>query len=226
MDIKEAIKVRHSVRNYQDKDIEQEKLDILQQFIDEQNDESGLKIQLISNDREAFTGLNVHYGTFDGVHSYIALIGKTSFADLEERAGYYGEKCLLEAQELGLNSCWIALTFNKRSVMDRCKILKGEKLVCIISIGYGKTQGYAHTGKTSVDVSNVHIDSPKWFKDGVESALLAPTARNMQRFFIELKDDNTVKLTNLGGEYSKIDIGIIKLHFEIGAGKENFKWDE
>ena len=35
--------------------------------------------------------------------------------------------------------------------------------------------------------------------------------------------EDKVKLTNLGGEYSKIDIGIVKYHFEVGAGK-NFTW--
>ena len=224
MDFIEAIDKRHTVRNYLDKDIEEDKLASLQEYIDEQNEESGLKMQLVSNDREAFSGLSVHYGTFEGVHSYIALIGKTSFENLEQLAGYYGEKCLLKAQTLGLNSCWIALTFNKRSVIDRCKILKGEKLVAIISIGYGKTQGFAHNGKSMSELSNISVDSPQWFKKGVECASKAPTARNQQRFYLELVDDSKVRLKNLGGEYSKIDFGIIKLHFELGAGQDNFQW--
>lgn len=28
------------------------------------------------------------------------------------------------------------------------------------------------------------------------------------------------------GPCSKIDLGIVKYHFEVGAGKENFKWEE
>lgn len=27
------------------------------------------------------------------------------------------------------------------------------------------------------------------------------------------------------GFCTKIDLGIVKYHFEIGAGKENFEWD-
>ncbi len=222
MDLIEVIKSRHSVRHYINKDIEKEKALALKEFIDECNKESGLNFQLVLNDREAFDGSMVHYGSFDGVSSYIALIGKTT-ADLEEKAGYYGEKCLLKAQGLGLNSCWIALTFNKRSVMDRCKILKGEKLVSIISIGYGIDNGKPHSGKSIQVLSNVKDDSPQWFKDGVELASIAPTARNQQRFYLEYKGENQVKITNLGGEYSKIDIGIVKYHFEVGAG-DNFIW--
>ena len=82
------------------------------------------------------------------------------------------------------------------------------------------------TAKTVQEVSNIGDNSPEWFKEGVKYALKAPTARNMQRFYLEQTGDNTVRLTNLGGEYSKIDIGIVKLHFEIGAGKENFNWDD
>ncbi len=224
MDLIEVIKARHSVRHYKNKDIEKEKALVLKEFIDECNQESGLNFQLVLNDREAFDGSMVHYGSFDGVNSYIALIGKTT-PDLEEKAGYYGEKCLIKAQELGLNSCWIALTFNKRSVMDRCKILKGEKLVSIISIGYGVDNGNAHSGKSVEVLSNVKPDSPQWFKDGVALASIAPTARNQQRFYLEYMGDGKVKLTNLGGEYSKIDLGIVKYHFEIGGGK-NFTWVE
>lgn len=224
MNIEEAIYARHSVRHYLGKKIETEKIDMLREFITKCNQESGLNFQLISNDREAFDGSMVHYGSFEGVSSYIALIGKTT-ADLEEKAGYYGEKCLLQAQMLGLNSCWIALTFNKRSVMDRCKILKGEKLVSIISIGYGKDNGNLHHGKSLEEISNINTDSPEWFRKGVEFAELAPTARNQQRFYIEYVGDDKVKLINQGGEYAKIDLGIVKYHFEVGAG-HNFTWIE
>ena len=224
MDFLEAIDKRHTVRNYLDKDIEEDKLKLLQEYIDAQNYESGLKFQLISNDREVFCGLEVHYGTFEGVHSYIALIGKTSNPKLEELTGYYGQKCLLKAQTLGLNSCWIALTFNKRSVLDRCKILKGEKLVAIISIGYGKTQGFAHNSKSLIELSSITADSPEWFKKGVEIASKAPTARNQQQFYIERVGERGVRIKNLGGEYSKIDYGIVKLHFELGAGADNFHY--
>lgn len=74
------------------------------------------------------------------------------------------------------------------------------------------------------ELSNISVDSPQWFKKGVECASKAPTARNQQSFYLELVDDSKVRLKNLGGEYSKIDFGIIKLHFELGAGQDNFQW--
>lgn len=222
MDLIEAIKVRHSVRKYTDRAIDDETALKLKAFIEECNKESGLKMQLVLNDKDAFKGLLAHYGKFEGVSSYIALIGKTT-ADLEEKAGYYGEKCVLQAQILGLNSCWIALTFNKRKVIKKCKILKGEKLVCIISLGYGQTNGYPHKSKSLDELSNLSEDCPDWFKRGVECASLAPTALNKQRFYI-MREKNKVKLINLNGQYSKIDLGIVRYHFEVGAG-DNFEWD-
>ena len=46
---------------------------------------------------------------------------------------------------------------------------------------------------------------------------------NQQKFWITLKD-NTVTAKSLGGFYSKVDLGIIKYHFAVGAGHENFVW--
>ena len=54
--------------------------------------------------------------------------------------------------------------------------------------------------------------------------MLAPTAVNQQKFRFALVDQNTVKAGTAFGPYAKIDLGIAKLHFEIGAGKENFQW--
>ena len=66
-------------------------------------------------------------------------------------------------------------------------------------------------------------DVPEWFKKCVEAALLAPTAVNQQKFFFSL-DNGRVSARAGMGFYSKIDLGIAKCHFELGAGKENFNW--
>lgn len=47
---------------------------------------------------------------------------------------------------------------------------------------------------------------------------------NQQKFKFTLIDKNTVKATAGTAFYSKIDLGIAKFHFEIGAGEENFQW--
>ena len=142
---------------------------------------------------------------------------------LEVNSGYYGEKIVIKAQELGLNTCWVALTYKKSEVP--CKINDNEKIVIIIAIGYGKNRGVKHKSKEFNEVSKTIENIPDWYKRGIEFALLAPTAINQQKFKFELKDNNkvTIKVSGIG-PCTKIDLGIAKYHFEIGAGRENFEW--
>ena len=126
MDIMQAMKNRHSVRSYTDKKIDPQALDELQALTAQCNKESGLNIQLITDEPEAISGMMAHYGKFSGVKNYIALVGRKS-PDLQEKAGYYGEKLVLRAQQLGLNTCWVAMTYSKGK--SKHKINKGEKLV-------------------------------------------------------------------------------------------------
>ncbi len=220
MDILEAMQNRHSVRSYIDKPIDTEALSELRALIDTCNKESGLHVQLVTDEPNAFGGFMAHYGKFSGVKNYIALIGEKS-AGLHEKLGYYGEKIVLKAQQLGLNTCWVALTFSKGK--SKCTIGKGEKLVCVISLGYGVTQGVAHKSKQLETLCKLGGTMPDWFKRGMEAALLAPTATNQQKFMLTLSG-NTVKAEATGGFYPKVDLGIVKYHFEVGAGKDHFKW--
>ena len=220
MTILEGIKQRHSVRQYTDKPIENEVLKALQTEIETYNQESGLSIQLITNEPKAFDSFMAHYGKFSGATNYIALVGKKSKM-LDELCGYYGEKLVLKAQQLGLNTCWVAMTYKK--IPGTFKVSKDEKLTVVISLGYGKTQGVEHRSKPMDAVSNINPYSPEWFKKGVEAALLAPTAMNQQKFML-VYEDGKVTATAGKGFYTKVDLGIVKYHFEVGAGKDNFIW--
>lgn len=93
MDKLKAIKERHSVRKYLKKEIEQEKVDRLNAEIDSINQESGLNIQLVTNEDTCFGGI-MSYGKFENVSNYIALIGKKT-KKLDEMVGYYGEKLVI-----------------------------------------------------------------------------------------------------------------------------------
>lgn len=220
MDVWEVMEQRHSVRNYQEKQIPQEVLSQLLQEMDHCNREGEMHFQLVAEEPEAFSGFLAHYGKFQGVKNYIAVIGKKE-PRLEEKTGYYGERLVLKAQELGLNTCWVALTFQK----GKCRRLigPGEKLVCVISLGYGTTQGKPHKSKPAKQVYTAREPIPEWFVKGITAALLAPTAMNQQRFRFSLSE-NAVKAEATGGFYSKVDLGIVKYHFELGAGKKQFQW--
>ena len=226
MTLLEAISARHSVRKYIDKDIPADIIAALQEKVAECNKEGNLNIQLVQNETRAFTGM-LSYGQFSGVKNYIVMVGKKS-KDLDERVGYYGEQLVLYAQTLGLNTCWVGLSYRK--VPDAYYVGKEEKLVCMIALGYGETQGVGHKIKSNEEVSNASDITPSWFKRGVEAALLAPTAVNQQKFSFEYVGMNNNRhqvkakkgISMIG--YTQIDLGIAKCHFEIGAGKENYIW--
>ena len=112
MDLSKAIKTRHSVRRYQNKPLEAEIISALQAEITVCNQESNLHIQLVTNEPKAFNGFMAHYGKFSGVTNYIAMIGAKS-SELSEKCGYFGERLVLKAQQLGLNTCWVAMTYSK-----------------------------------------------------------------------------------------------------------------
>ncbi len=221
MNINEAIEARHSVRSYEDIPLTEAEISRLQAAIDECNAQSGLHIQLVCNERGAFDNFLAHYGKFSGVQSYIALVGRKG-ADFDELTGYFGEKVVLEAQMMGLNTCWVAMTMSKGTVRSNASIADGEKLGCVIALGHGATQGVPHTGKALADVCQPE-GKPAWFLAGVEAALLAPTAMNQQKFSFTLAGSQVTAKAG-SGFYSKVDLGIAKLHFEIGAGAENFSW--
>lgn len=215
MEILEIMKQRHSVRQYSEQPIEQEKRSILEALVEEINQETGMHIQIIYDEPECFDSFLAHYGKFTGVRNYIALVGKKS-AKLDETLGYYGEKLVLKAQELGLNTCWVALSHGK----SKAVVNKGEKQLCLISLGYGTTQGVEHKNKPLQEVCNYSEQLPDWFLAGVNAALLAPTAMNQQKFRFELQPDGNIKASCGSGFYTKLDLGIAKYHFEAVSGKE------
>ena len=219
MDSMELMKARHSVRKYQNKPIEAEKVAALQSAIDEFNQEAGLHIQLFTEEPEAFSANSAHYGVFQGCRNYFALVGPKG---ADEAVGYYGEKLVLLAQELGLNTCWVALTYKKGKVT--ASIPAGEKLHIVIALGYGENQGVPHKSKPMSKVADLSADTPDWFLRGMDAALLAPTAVNQQKFYFKCSG-NRVSAKAKFGPCSRIDLGIVKYHFELGAGAENFQWE-
>ena len=224
MDLIEAIRQRHSVRHYTTQDIEPEKVEALQQLVNNYNANSGLHIQLITNEPRSFgESLLARYGKFSNVKNYFAMIGKKG-DKLDETVGYYGEKLVLEAQMMGLNTCWVGLSYKKISSV--LNIGDGEKLVCVISVGYGAKPGTDHRLKSPNQVSTIAVQqAPHWYQRGIACALLAPTAINQQKFKFSLNDSNRVSLNAGFGPYAKVDLGIVRYHFEIGAGIENFVWE-
>ena len=231
MTLLNAIQSRHSVRHYISQPLSQEVVDVLQAKIDECNRAGNLHIQLVLNEKKGFSGM-MAYGSFSGVENYLVMAGVDSTSSstenhlksLDERIGYYGQQIVLLAEQLGLGTCWAGISYRK--VKGTYELQGKEKIACMISLGYPDDPGRNMKKKSVEQLSNVSPDTPDWFRNGVEAARLAPTAINQQKFHFEYIAPNMVKASrgfSMVG-YTKMDLGIAKLHFEIGAGKENFEW--
>lgn len=215
MEAIEVMKQRHSVRQYTEQPIEPEKRSALNGLIQEINEKASLHIQIFYDDPKCFDSFMARYGKFSGARNYIALVGRKA-PKSDETLGYYGEELVLKSQQLGLNTCWVALTHGKSKAL----IEKGEKLVCLISVGYGATQGVPHKSKPLQELCNYSEPMPEWFLDGMKAAMLAPTAMNQQKFKFELQTDGSVKASCSNGLYTKLDLGIVKYHFETVSGRK------
>jgi hypothetical protein len=221
MEIVQAIESRHSVRQYIDRNLEENVIKALESEIVKCNKESGLNIQLVTDNAEAFDCFFGHYGKFENVKNFIALVGKKS-KDLDEKLGYYGERLAILAQILGLNTCFVGLSYSKKK--SNVKLEKGEKLRLVIALGYGQSSGVKHKSKAKERLVKIKkgVAVPEWFERGIELAMLAPTALNQQKFVITF-DGKKADIHAKKGFYSKVDLGIVKYNFEVGAGSKNFK---
>lgn len=223
MELIEAIRARHSVRKFTDQPIETTKVATLRAEVEKNNAESGLNIQLVLDEPKCFSSGMWKYGQFSGVKNYFVMAGPKG-KEAEEKIGYYGEKLVLLAQTLGLNTCWVGLTYKK--IPGTYTLRDGDTVHCVIALGYGTIPGVQHPLKPVEQFYESNGLPPKWFQDGMEAAMLAPTTVNQQKFKFILHEGNKVE-TKTGfsmAGYTDIDLGIVKCHFEIGAGKDNFEW--
>ena len=219
MDLKEAMQKRHMVRKYIDKSLPDDLINRINERISMNNEKHKLSMKLMINNNKGVNSI-MKLIMAKGVNNFIILAGDNS-ENLDERLGYSGADIMLYAQTLGLNTWWVGGTFN-RSVSQ---YVENKKVTGIIAIGYGESQGKPHKSKMVENVSKYNgTVIPSWFISGVDGALLAPTALNKQDFMI-IGDGNKVKIECDNGIFTGSNVGLIKYHFELGAGKENFEWE-
>lgn len=231
MTLLEAIPLRHSVRRYHPEPLPETDRTAIAGEIERLNSLGDVKFNLVENEPEAFSGI-LAYGSFSGVVNYITVTTPRGH-DCDFDAGYRGERLVLLARTLGLDTCWAGLSYRRSSPLFP-RPGKGERTLACIAIGRGIDHGRPHRIKTPAQVSNAADPAvPDWFKAGVDAALLAPTAINQQRFsltYIPPQDPDglpVVKaraLFSLAG-YTHVDLGIAALHFELAASPTRFRWD-
>lgn len=220
MTIKEAIKERHTVRRYSDRQISGELAEMLNARLEENNKAHGLAMSLVMGNSDGLSGIAKTLMS-KGVNNYFILAGKDA-PELDEKLGWCGADIMLYAQTLGLNTWWIGGMVSAKGV-EKNLADSSVRVNGIIVVGYGLTNGTPHKSKTAAEISSYDGTPPQWFSDGVEALLCAPTALNRQAFTVR-GNGRQVSMEYNGGHFAKTDLGIGKYHFEAGAGKDNFEW--
>lgn len=221
----ETIRERHSVREYDGKPLARAEFDALGAVEGECARESGLDIQLVGDNPEVFNVI-ARFGLIRGCRTHVAFVvddAKVRCVAADEAVGYWGQKIVLAAQDMGFNTCWCALCSRKKS---HAVVAPGKKIRLIIAVGHGKTQGFSRKTKSVEALSSVECaKAPAWFAAAMEAAQLAPTAMNNQNFKITLlSDGKTVRIDAPQSGLNVIDEGIVRCNFEIAANEAGADW--
>ena len=221
----ETIRERHSVREYDGKPLSRAEFDALGAVVEECARESGLDIQLVGDNPEVFNVI-ARFGLIRECRTHVAFVlddAKAGDVAADEAIGYWGQKIVLAAQDMGLNTCWCALCSRRKS---RAVVAPGKKIRLVIAVGHGKTQGFSRKTKSVEALSSVECaKEPAWFAAAMEAAQLAPTAMNNQNFKITLlSDGKTVRIDAPQSGLNVIDEGIVRCNFEIAANEAGADW--
>ncbi|MEE0782747.1 MAG: nitroreductase family protein [Negativibacillus sp.] len=222
MEQKQAIEQRISRRSFLQTPIEQQILRQLLEAIEEVNETSGLTVSYLEDGSDAFAGFK-SYGMFDGVRAMLVLKGNRELAFLKEKVGYYGEQLILKATELGLGSCWVGGTFDRRSAVFEPS--PEEEMVCVVPIGKvaqssrkeRMIRGVIHRKSKTIE-EMVRADRPltEEERQAMQLVQLAPTAKNTQKPVFIFAGDKIYAGVADDEPFDLVDLGICKLHFEIG----------
>ena len=226
----EVLEKRISCRAFREKKmIEEEKLEKLSSFIEGLNQESGLHFQLHTSKRRGEAAIKLAPAMFSGVvYAFAALVGGDDPVSAE-KVGYYGEKLVLYAERLGLGTCWVAGTYDRKSFWT--EVPQGEKLWSVIPLGYAadKTPAKQKMIRTTIRRKDRDLKEfveanqdferlPLWVRKGAEAVGLGPSAANQQPVNIVFQEGKVfARIWKKGNGMEFLDLGIAKLQFEVGA---------
>lgn len=225
----EPIRKRVSCRAYQDRPLEPALIASLQNKIQELNEASGLHFQLIVSDTPGKPAVKLLAAMFSGSPNVCAALVGGEDCISGEKVGYYGEKLVLYATSLGLGTCWVAGTFDRKSV--RPDIAPGEKLWDVVPIGYALETVPARQKMIRKSIRSrdrkpeEFLESdlplaqlPMWVQKGVEAVRLGPSAVNQQPVNIRFRNGTiSARIWKKGHGLEYNDLGIAKCQFEAGA---------
>ena len=140
--ILEIIQERRSCRSFSDKPIDAEKLEALQNYLDDINSAMPIKARVLlsrqaSDDPDHVDAAQQpeRYGSIMGAQTF--LIGILDRQETQvERFGYQFEKVILFSTGLGLSTCWLGGAFGRQSFEEKTSLFPGETIPIVSPIGY------------------------------------------------------------------------------------------
>ena len=225
MTLSEAVFIRSSCRSYLADPISSDQRRQLWKAIKQVNHRSGLCVRLVCGRPDPF--LPPAGGPLKGVRHYLVLAGPADLPDLEERCGYYGEELVLTAASMGLDTCWVGGTYDRSSCL--CHLEQGEELVCVAAVGRGARTApdRPNPSRAAPNLCQAPAQAPDWFAAGLACVHRAPSARNRRGYRFAYLEDGTAQARLAGaGSFALVDLGIAKLHFELGAHGGRWTWGD
>lgn len=175
---------------------------------------------------EIFTGLVGSYGRVEGAPSLAAFVGPD---DAGIEVGYVGEAVVLDATAAGVDSVWIAASFDAERAGRLADLRDGERVHAIAALGHATKTIGAGERLMRAGVRARHrlpLDTmapgyaswPAWACEAATAARLAPSGANKQPWRLHMDGDALV-LTKAPKTYwtAPLDLGIAMRHAELGA---------
>lgn len=232
----DAVEKRTSRRTYLQQEIPAAAAEKLEALVKRCNAESGLRIRLVQDGGKLYRSFTSSYGMFKGVRAYFAMVGEKGMPRFFEKVGYYGELLVLESTALGLGTCWVSGTYDRKACEQELGLESGEELACIVPVGVApeektlkeKTISLAGRGRKPFGEWIAPGEAlPDWAVQGVNAAIRAPSAMNRQPVHFTYRDGKVTASVPNPESHQGIDLGIACANFEVaaaftGSGK---KWE-
>lgn len=175
---------------------------------------------------EVFTGLVGSYGKVEGAPSLVAFVAPE---DAEYEIGYVGEAVILDATAAGLDTCWIAASFDAGLTGTLVELGENEKVYAITALGHAKKSigagerfmRAALRARHRLPLDTIapgHEGWPSWAREAAAALRLAPSGANRQPWRLHLEGE-ALAMSAAAKTYwtAPIDFGIAMLHAELGA---------
>ena len=237
--LEEAVSKRYSVRNYTDEKIKAEEQSLVRSFVSSLDNPFGQKVNFHYLDKKSTEDEKIlgTYGVIKGASQYIGTTIKLEKMALES-LGYEMETLILYLASLGIGTCWLGGTFNRKGfakAMDIGEDAAEKKHIKEMKIRKMITEKKKKKWEDLFFKDNFDISLDKKEAKDLEFPLkmlrLAPSASNKQPWRIVIKDDSCHFYEYKEPGYSdrfpydiqRIDMGIAAAHFDLAMNEKNIK---